>query len=96
MFGKDRASYIKQNVISDDEDMEVDARFLEKEELRRSVIPPYVSFFVTLHAEPRTFTVHAWRGKRKRPPWKLKGATKKIKGGGKWKRNCKRSVVDAT
>lgn len=36
MFGKDRGSYVGKDVLSDDEDMEADARILEKEELRSS------------------------------------------------------------
>jgi len=36
MFGKDRGSYVRKDVLSDDEDMEADARILEKEELRSS------------------------------------------------------------
>lgn len=34
LFGKDRRAYIQRDVFSDDEDMEVDAGVLEKEELR--------------------------------------------------------------
>ncbi|KAI0316458.1 hypothetical protein OF83DRAFT_245699 [Amylostereum chailletii] len=37
MFGKDRSRYVARDVMSDDEDMEMDARELEREELRRSV-----------------------------------------------------------
>jgi protein SPT2 len=38
LFGKDRRTYIQRDVFSDDEDMEVDAGILEREELRRSVV----------------------------------------------------------
>ncbi|KAJ8587726.1 hypothetical protein M405DRAFT_852800 [Rhizopogon salebrosus TDB-379] len=34
LFGKDRRTYIQRDVFSDDEDMEVDAGILEREELR--------------------------------------------------------------
>ncbi|KAG0694690.1 hypothetical protein DFH29DRAFT_959073 [Suillus ampliporus] len=40
LFGKDRRAYVEQDVYSDDEDMEVGAGVLEREELRRSVFPP--------------------------------------------------------
>jgi protein SPT2 len=32
LFGKDRGAYVQRDVLSDEEDMEVDARYLEKEE----------------------------------------------------------------
>lgn len=38
MFGKDRQQYTSRNVLSDDEDMEVDASILEREEAYRSDI----------------------------------------------------------
>ena len=38
IFGKDRKKYTSRDVLSDDEDMEVDATFLEREETIRSVI----------------------------------------------------------
>ncbi|KAG6817265.1 hypothetical protein H0H87_010926 [Tephrocybe sp. NHM501043] len=38
MFGKSRDSYVGKDVFSDDEDMEVDASYLEKEELRSARI----------------------------------------------------------
>ncbi|TFK46107.1 hypothetical protein OE88DRAFT_1739738 [Heliocybe sulcata] len=38
IFGKDRSSYMDRAVYSDDEDMEVDARFLEREEARSARI----------------------------------------------------------
>lgn len=38
LFGKDRKKYTSRDVLSDDEDMEVDATFLEREETIRSVI----------------------------------------------------------
>jgi protein SPT2 len=38
LFGKDRGSYVRRDVLSDDEDMEVDASILEREELRSSRI----------------------------------------------------------
>jgi hypothetical protein len=37
MFGKDRSKYVQRDVLSDDEDMEVDATALEMEEHRRSI-----------------------------------------------------------
>jgi protein SPT2 len=37
IFGRDRSKYVSRDVLSDDEDMEVDVRALEREELTRCV-----------------------------------------------------------
>ncbi|KAH7912794.1 hypothetical protein BJ138DRAFT_1082877 [Hygrophoropsis aurantiaca] len=37
IFGKDRNSYVQNDILSDDEDMEADATALEREEMRRLV-----------------------------------------------------------
>lgn len=38
MFGKNRDAYVQKDVYSDDEDMEADARVLEREEYERLVL----------------------------------------------------------
>jgi protein SPT2 len=39
IFGRDRSQYVSRDVLSDDEDMEVDMTALEREELARCVVP---------------------------------------------------------
>ena len=39
LFGKDRSSYVNNTVDSDEDDMEADAMDLEREEMRRFVVP---------------------------------------------------------
>lgn len=57
LFGKDRGAYVQRDVFSDDEDMEVDAREVEREEMRRFVSP---SVSRTFHPKKPLFIVHAW------------------------------------
>ena len=51
IFGKDRKAYTSRDVLSDDEDMEVDATFLEREETIRSVIFSQVQPYLVLGAK---------------------------------------------
>ena len=51
LFGKDRKKYTSRDVLSDDEDMEVDATFLEREETIRSVIFSRIQFHFALGAK---------------------------------------------
>jgi hypothetical protein len=79
MFGKDRGSYVRRDVLSDDEDMEADARVLEKEELRRSVCP----FLFSLTCSLTVPTVRALRDWKRRRPWRQSGFTSKRNAGRK-------------
>lgn len=49
LFGKDKRTYLERDIMSDDEDMEVDAAFLEREEKRRYAVP--VSSCILLGAQ---------------------------------------------
>jgi protein SPT2 len=73
LFGKDRSKYVQQDVYSDDEDMEVGAGVLEREELRRSVIssPSRVTLLTKIPS------VRASPKKRMKQPLSRRSVTRK-------------------
>jgi protein SPT2 len=52
LFGKDKKKYMERDVLSDDEDMEADARVLHIEELRRLVSSYYALLCLVLMSLP--------------------------------------------
>lgn len=73
LFGKDRSKYVEQDVYSDDDDMEVGAGVLEKEELRRSVI----SLPSRITALTKIPSVRVSPEKRTKRPLSRRSATRK-------------------
>lgn len=93
LFGKDRTTYVQNDVISDDEDMEADARALEREEKRRFVTCSGLCVGTT---DSDGFTVLVLLRRRRKKPWPQSGGTRKRNAGGRRRRKCASEGVDLT
>lgn len=81
MFGKNRNAYVSRDVLSDDEDMEADARALEQEELRRFVCRTVSALFRSLISSFLFLLVIVSPNARNSKRWKRNVDTKKRNGG---------------
>ena len=81
LFGKNKSQYVERDVFSDDEDMEADARDVEREEMKRCVL------IIFLEALPlMVYPLATASRKRKiRWHWKRNGDTRRRSGG---RRRC--------
>lgn len=98
MFGKKRSQYVQRDVFSDDEDMEVGADDLIREEMRRFVraflqlLPFYLSSTLDSHNVVCP-SVLAWQRRKTSKLWKKKGDTKRRNGEEGRKEKCAKSEV---
>lgn len=80
--------------MSDDEDMEADARDLEREEMYRSVLG--VAHFELIFMDVGVFLVLALRVEKMRRPWRQKRGTKRRSAGARRKRRLASVVTNSS
>jgi hypothetical protein len=85
LFGKNKSQYVERDVFSDDEDMEADARDVEREELKRCVLIIFLGALPLMDYA----LVTVWRKRKIRWHWKRSGDTKRRSGG---RRRCLEGV----
>ena len=88
LFGKDRSSYVNNTVDSDEDDMEADARDLEREEMRRFVTVRSHDFPCVLISAPVPWLVLASLGRKMNKLSVRRRCMRMRRGRRKWRGNA--------